>query len=218
MNHLELKEMMVSFCLRLQAQGLVIGTWGNVSVRVDGGLIVTPSKVPYEKMRPRDMVTLSLGGGILEGDRLPTSEADIHRALYNLRDDIGAAIHTHSPYATAVACLHRSIPPFVEDLAQIVGGPVNCTPYVPGGQHEEIAEATVRTIGDSDAVLLANHGPVCCGRDLEECFVTCQVVEKAARMMLAAASCGTMKEIPKEAVKSERHRFLYTYGTKADHL
>jgi L-fuculose-phosphate aldolase len=196
--------------------GYFIGTWGNISVRVPGGLIVTPSKVQYDVISTSDFVTVSNDGTVLAGHRLPSSEAEIHRALLNKKSNIGAVIHSHSPYATAMSCLHRPIPPFVEDLVQIIGGQVNCTRYVPAGQHKKIAEEVANTIGEENAVLLANHGVICCGRDLAEAFVASQIVEKAALMMLAAGTLGKVISIPDEFVKSERYRFLYKYGTTSD--
>jgi L-fuculose-phosphate aldolase len=196
--------------------GYFVGTWGNISVRVPGGMIVTPSKVQYDTLGVDDFMTVSNDGKVLAGHRLPSSEAEIHRALYNKKPDIGAVIHSHSPYATAVSCLHMPIPPFVEDLVQIIGGRVECAQYVPAGQHKRIAEVAASTIGEANAVLLANHGPICCGRSLDEAYVVCQVLEKAALMMLAAGSYGKVIEIPEEFVLSERHRFLYKYGRKED--
>src|SRR5207245_7136748 len=124
------------------------------------------------------------------------------------KNNLGAIIHSHSPYATAVSCLHRSIPPFVEDMAQIIGGQVDCTSYVPAGQHKKIADEVARTIGEANAVLLANHGVLCGGRDLEEAFVSSQMLEKAALMMLTAGPLGPVIPIPEEFVRSERNRFL----------
>ena len=214
--HRSIKASIIEKCLLLERIGYFVGTWGNVSVRVPEGLIVTPSRVAYNLITVDDFVTLSLDGRVLSGHRVPTSEAEIHRGLMNERKDIGAIIHSHSPYATAIACLRQPIPAFVEDLAQIVGGQVNCTDYVPGGQHRPLADEVVSRIGAASAVLLANHGPVCCGRDLDEAFVVCQIVEKAAMMMLAAASAGKVIPIPEEHVRAERHRYLYRYGTRED--
>lgn len=131
--------------------------------------------------------------------------------MLNKRSDVRAIIHSHSPYATAVSCLHQSIPVFVEDMAQIIGGEVRCTRYIPAGQHKEIAAEVGNTIGEENAVLLANHGVLCCGRDLEEALVASQILEKAALMMLAAGGAGKMFPIPEDLVKSERYRFLYKY-------
>ncbi len=215
-GHRALKRSILETCRRLEAIGYFVGTWGNVSVRVPEGLIVTPTRVQYDLMTLNDFVTVSPEGAVIAGRRLPSSETDVHRLVLNSRDDVGAVIHSHSPCATAVSCLRRPIPPFVEDLAQIVGGAINCTRYVPGGRHMQLAEEVVAKLGDVNAVLLANHGVLCCGRDLPEAFVTSQVVEKAAFMMLAAASIGPVTAIPRKPVKAERDRYLYKYGTKDD--
>jgi L-ribulose-5-phosphate 4-epimerase len=214
--HQAIKAEIIEKCRLLEGLGYFIGTWGNISVRVPEGLIVTPSRVPYDIIQTSDFVTVSADGAVVAGTRLPSSETEIHRALLNKKKDVAAIIHSHSPYATAVSCLHQAIPPFVEDLVQIIGGRVNCAPYVPAGQHKRIAEAVAGAIGEEYAVLLANHGVICCGRTLDEAFVACQILEKAALMMLAAGSLGNVVPIPEEFVHSERHRFLYKYGTAGD--
>ena len=215
-KHLALKREMIEKCRLLEKMGYFIGTWGNISVTVPEGFIVTPSRVEYSKIVPRDFVTVSLEGKVLAGHRLPSSEAEIHRAVLNKKPDVGAIIHSHSPSATAVSCLHQTIPVFVEDMAQIIGGAVRTTRYVPAGQHRKIAEEVAKTIGEENAVLLANHGVMCCGRNLEEAFVASQILEKAAAMMLEAGGPSKVIPIPEEFVRSERNRFLYKYGTAHD--
>ena len=210
------KAEIIQTCRALERIGYFVGTWGNVSVRVPEGLIVTPSRVGYDVMVPADLVTVSLDGDIVSGHRLPSSETGVHRLVLRKKPDAGAAIHAHSPYATAVSCLRRPIPAFVEDLAQIIGGQVNCTRYVPAGQHQRIATEVADTIGEENAVLLANHGVLCCGRTLAEAFVACQILEKAAKMMLAAGGLGPVIPIPEEFVRSERDRYLHRYGTAND--
>jgi L-ribulose-5-phosphate 4-epimerase len=215
-KHLALKREMIEKCRRLEKMGYFIGTWGNISVRVPEGFIVTPSRVEYAVIQPEDFVTVSLEGTVLEGHRLPSSEAEIHRAVLNKKPEVGAIIHSHSPCATTVSCLHQTIPVFVEDMAQIIGGAVRTTRYVPAGQHKKIAEEVAKTIGEENAVLLANHGVICCGRNLEEALIASQILEKAAAMLLAAGGAGKVIPIPEEFVRSERHRFLYKYGTTHD--
>ena len=215
-THHSLKLEMIEKCRLLEKMGYFIGTWGNVSARVPEGFIVTPSRVEYAVIEPEDFVTVSMGGTVVGGHRLPSSETEIHRAVLAKKNDVGAIIHSHSPYATAVSCLQQNIPVFVEDMAQIIGGEVRCTQYVPAGQHRKIAEEVGRTIGDENAVLLANHGVMCCGRNLAEALVANQILEKAALMMLAAGGRDKVIPIPEEFVKSERHRFLYKYGTAHD--
>ena len=214
--HYALKSDMITKCRRLEELGYYVGTWGNMSVRVPEGFIVTPSRVSYAAIEPDDFVTVSLDGTVLAGQRVPSSETEIHRAVLKKKADTGAIIHSHSPNATAVSCLHQSIPVFVEDMAQIIGGEVQCTRYVPAGQHKRIAEVVAATIGEENAVLLSNHGVLCCGRDLEEALVANQILEKAAFMMLAAGGREKVIPIPEEFVRSERHRFLYKYGTLHD--
>jgi len=211
-----IKEEIIAKCLVLEKMGYFVGTCGNVSVRFGGGFIVTPSRVPYSELSPEDLVTVSFQGVVISGRRLPSSEVRMHAALYRRREDVCAIIHGHSPYASTLACLHRSIPPFVEDLVQIVGGEVRCTRFVPGGEHERMAEEVVETIGSVNAVLIANHGWLCCGRDLAEALVVSKILEKAALMLLAAAPLGTVMRIPEDVVISERHRFLHKYGTPED--
>ncbi|HYD83593.1 MAG TPA: class II aldolase/adducin family protein [Opitutus sp.] len=214
--HESLKAEMIRTCRAMERIGHFIGTWGNISVRVSEGFIVTPSRVNYDAITPADFVTVSLEGGIIAGHRLPSSETGVHRLVLKKKPDVGAIIHSHPPYASAVACLQRSIPVFVEDIAQIIGGEVKCTRYVPAGQHEKIAAEVANTIGDENAVLLANHGALVCGRTLDEAFVACQILEKAAQMLLLTEGAGGPLPIPEEHVRSERHRFLHKYGTAND--
>jgi len=215
-KHLALKQEMIEKCRQLEKMGYFIGTWGNISVRVPEGFIVTPSRIEYSVIVPADFVTVSPEGTVLDGHRVPSSETEIHRAVLNKKPDVGAIIHSHSPCATAVSCLHQTIPVFVEDMAQIIGGAVRTSRYVPAGQHKKIAEEVANTIGEENAVLLANHGVMCCGRNLEEALTASQILEKAAAMMLAAGGADKVIPIPEEFVRSERHRFLFKYGTKHD--
>jgi len=215
-KYVSLKQEMIEKCRALERMGYFIGTWGNISVRVLEGFIVTPSRVSYSAIETSDFVTVSLDGTVLAGHRLPSSETAIHGAVLKKKADTGAIIHSHSPYATAVSCMHQTIRVFVEDLAQIIGGEVRCTRYVPAGQHKRIAEEVGNTIGEENAVLLANHGVICCGRDLDEALVANQILEKAALMMLTAGGPDKVISIPEEYARSERERFLYKYGTTRD--
>lgn len=215
-KYLSLKLEMIEKCRPLEQMGYFVGTWGNISARVPEGFIVTPSRVQYSVIEPADFVTVSPEGTVVAGHRLPSSETEIHRVVLNKKGNVGAIIHSHSPNATAVSCLHQSIPVFVEDMAQIIGGEVRCSSYVPAGQHKKIAEQVGSTIGEENAMLLANHGVLCCGRDLDEALVANQILEKAALMMLAAGGREKVVPIPEEYVRSERHRFLRKYGTTHD--
>lgn len=212
----ELKQQLIDACLQLQAMGYLVGTYGNASVRVPGGLIVTPSRIDYKAITPDDMVIVSDSGQVIEGHRPPSSETSVHRLIMLARPDVQVVFHTHSLYATALSCLGESIPVIVEEQSQVIGAEIRCTNYVPAGQHHALGEEVAKTIGDSNGVLLRNHGVVACGRSIAEAVFATQVVERVAHMYLLCRAVGQPIPIPPEYVVSERERWLYRYGTEAD--
>ncbi len=214
----DLRRQVISTCLFLRDKlGYFIGTWGNISVRVEEGLLLTPSRMAYHELQPEDLVVVSWDSAIVKGHRLPTSEMDLHRALMLERPAFGALIHAHSPYASVVASAHRSIPVLVDDMAEVIGGEVRCSRYVSAGKHKEMAQAARETIGrEACAVLLGNHGVVAGGRDLQEALVAVQFVEKAAMILIRAESLGGAVPIPEPFWREERHRYLYKYGRAED--
>jgi len=214
--HRDLKQAVIDGCLKLEAMGYIIGTYGNASARVPEGLIVTPSRVNYAELTPDDMVTVSPENVFLDGHRLPSSETSVHRLILNARPDVGAVFHTHSFYASALSCLHHTVPVIVEEQSQVIGDEIRCSTYVPAGQHLALGEAVVEALGNSNAVMLANHGVVACGRDIADALFAAQIVERVAHMYLLTSAIGQPIPIPQEHVDSERHRWLYKYGTAAD--
>jgi len=213
MKDLELKKQIIETCLWLQKKDLVIGTWGNVSARVNDAIIMTPSKIAYDVMVPEDLVTIDYEGNVVDGFRSPTTEREVHRLIYLARPDIKAIIHYHPVFAAAMCAVGESIPPFLEEMTQLIGGEIPSTPdYVRAGMHEELGAAAAKYIGDKNAILLRNHGPVCCGKDLEDARTCCQVVEKAATCYIAIKNNFDIKVIPNDLVKLEHHRFFTDYG------
>lgn len=210
---LELRLEVIDACKYLQQTNHFVGTWGNISVRLEEGMLVTPSAINYDLMTPDVFVVISWKEMVvIRGHRLPSSESKLHFNLLLKRPDFGAIVHTHSQYLTALACAHRSLPVCIEDMAQIIGGEIKCAPYVHGADHQGLADAACNYIGDSAAVLLGNHGPVVGGRSLAEAVVATEIAEKAAMCYIFASSLGGCKSIPDEDVKEERERFLYKYG------
>jgi L-fuculose-phosphate aldolase len=212
-----LRQAIIDACLSLQAMGHLIGTYGNASARVEGGLLVTPSRVDYALITPDDLVKVSASGEKLSGERIPSSETDVHRLIYNARPDVHAVLHSHAFFATAVSCTQRTIPVIVEEQSQVIGAEIGCTRYVPAGQHLALGEEVARALGNSNAILLANHGVVVCGRSLADALFAAQIAERVAHMFVLGAALGGARVIPPEAVASERERWLYKYGTAADH-
>jgi len=211
-----LRRQVIDVCRAMVAQQFFIGTWGNISVRVKPGLLITPSRLDYFVMRPGDLVIVTPDRRRI-GRRLLSSETALHQAILNARPDIGALIHHHVPHTSSLACAGAALPVCVEDMAQIIGGEVRCAKYVPGGRHQTLAEAAVKAIGKKAmAVLLRNHGTVVGGRTLEEAMVAVQVLEKAAQVWLQARLTGKPTAIPARFVVEERFRYLYKYGKESD--
>lgn len=179
--------------------------------------MVTPSRMCYEDIKPQDLVIVSWDGTKLKGERVPTSEMELHKQVMLERPDLGVLIHSHSLYASTVACVHGSIPVLVDDMAEVIGGVVNCAPYAPAGRHKELAENVRKAIGkEACAVLMGNHGVIAGGRDIDEAIICSQFVEKAAKIYVLAKALGGAIPIPDDHWREERNRYLYKYGRAID--
>jgi L-fuculose-phosphate aldolase len=214
----ELREAIIGACLFMRdSLGYFVGTWGNISVRVQDGLLLTPSRMSYDAIAAEDLVVVGWKGGVVRGHRVPTSETELHRQILRQRPDLGALVHSHSPWASVCACAHRSIPVLTDDMAEVIGGEIRCAPHVAAGRHRELAQAAAENIGpDACAVLLGNHGVVAGGRDLAEAVVASQFVEKAAMILIQAEAIGGARPIAEKSWREERHRYLYKYGRPED--
>src|SRR6056297_80065 len=168
---------------------LVAGTWGNLSMRInDDYFVCTPSGRDYNELEPKDMPIVKFGDLSYEGPK-PTKEKNFHAMIYQERDEINAIIHTHSMNASTVAAARRDVPPVLDDQAQILGPNIRCAEYgLPGTKN--IAKKVVKAIKGRNACLLANHGAVVIGRDLDEAFTGCAVLEKACKAFIEAEFIG----------------------------
>ncbi|WP_407309102.1 class II aldolase/adducin family protein [Desulfosporosinus sp. SB140] len=194
---------------------LTVGTWGNISCRIpsEDCFAITPSGMNYETLKPEDVVIVDFNGKILNGTRKPSIELPLHLAIYHARQDIQAIIHTHSAYATAMATARKGIPGAVEDLVQIVGGDVRVNEYALPGT-PQLGINTVKALEGRNAVLLANHGMLGVGKDLDEALRVCQVVEKSAKIILFARLMGGAIELSQEDITGMRNFYLNDYGQK----
>ncbi|HWR38930.1 MAG TPA: class II aldolase/adducin family protein [Patescibacteria group bacterium] len=172
-------------------KNLVTGTWGNVSARVPEShyIAITPSGSDYRYLSPADISIVDLQGRVITGEKKPSSELLLHLAIYQARPDVGAVVHTHSVFASACAVAHKPIPPIIEDLVQLVGGSVDVAEYsLPGTR--ELAANAVKALQNKQAILMANHGMAGCGRSLNEALTACELVEKAAQILIYAQQLG----------------------------
>ena len=212
----EIREAVVSFARRMHEDGLVSGTAGNVSARVPGEerIAITPSGFPYEEMEPDDVLVLDPGGAVVHGKLPPSVEWRVHLAVYRARPDVGAIIHTHGVHSTALAVLGRPLPPIVEEMVQYLGGQVEVAAYAPS-QSPELARNVVAALGERAAVLMANHGNVCCAEDLAAAYHVCQVLEWVAGVYLTASLLGEPTTIPAAVVETARQVFEERKATSA---
>jgi len=175
-----LREAIVATALAMNAAGINRGKSGNVSARIDDGFLITPSALPYEETKPRDIVALD-GTGNATGGRKPSSEWRFHRDIYAARADVAAIVHAHSPFATTLACLERPIPAFHYMVAVAGGGDIRCAPYATFGT-QTLSDHAVAALDGRRACLLAHHGMIAVGASLGSALALAVEVETLAEM------------------------------------
>ncbi|MEJ2038199.1 MAG: L-fuculose-phosphate aldolase [Desulfosarcinaceae bacterium] len=207
----DLKTQLVDYGRRMVESRLTTGSGGNLSCldRGSGHLAITPSGLDYFAMTAEDIVICDLDGKKLEGRRKPSSELSFHLALYAHRPAIGAVVHTHSVFATTLACLHREIPA-VHYLVGFAGKKVPLAPYAAFGTRE-LARNIVESIGDSNAVLMANHGLVAAARDLPTAFNIAEEIELVAHIYYQTLTVGKPKILTNEQMEEVLEKFK-SYG------
>lgn len=212
---LNLKQTVLDFALKMSRSGMAPATWGNVSAidRERGVVAITPSGMAYESLSPEDICLIDIQGNSIDKKWKPSTETPLHLVFYRNRPDIGAVVHTHSVYATAFASVGREIPVLIATLASGVGGRVPVAAYQPSGT-EEFGTAALSAMGDRTAVLLANHGVVAVGKDLNDAYTVAELVENAAKIAILAWIIGEPAELPQEEVSRLRRKYLTKYGQK----
>ena len=174
---------------RMNDGGLNRGTSGNVSVREGDGMLITPSAVPYEAMGPADVVRMRLDGTVVAGERKPSTEWRLHAGILEARPEVGAVVHVHPEFSTALACLRREIPAVHYMVAVAGGDTIRCAPYATFGTPELAAHA-VAALEDRTACLLANHGLVALGASPRAALALAVEVEALAAVYWRALQVG----------------------------
>lgn len=210
---MDFRKIIVDAGVRMLHSGLTVETWGNISVRdPETGLVyLTPSAMAYDVLTPDDIVTMRLDGSVATGNRKPTVESGMHLGIYRERPDVHAVIHTHPVQSTVFGVLHRSIPPVVDEAAQVLGGEVKVTEYALPGT-AELAANVVKTLGSGAACLIANHGAVCVGKDIHAAFRVCEVLEMTAQIYRMALAIGEPNVISEENVAYMKNFMENHYG------
>jgi L-fuculose-phosphate aldolase len=213
MTERELREAVIATALEMNALGINRGKSGNVSARWrDGafdGFLVTPTGLPYRDTAAEDIVAVALDG-TAHGARAPSSEWRFHRDIYAAKANVGAIVHTHAPFATTLACLHRAIPAFHYMVAMAGGRDIRCAPYATFGT-QQLSDHALAALEGRRACLLAHHGMIATGSSLAAAVALAVEVEHLAEVYWRALQLGEPALLPDAEMDAVLAKFR-TYG------
>jgi L-fuculose-phosphate aldolase len=209
MNETELRSELVRIANKLEAQGLNRGTSGNVSVRCGESMLITPSGMGAEGLTQDDIVFVNMDGAA-RGRWQPSSEWLFHRDIYVQRPEFGAVIHTHCIAATALACLRKEIPTFHYMIALAGGDNIRCADYATFGS-QALSTNALTALRGRKACLLANHGMIAAGKDIDDAFRITVEVETLSEMYLRALQVGQPVLLTADEFQAAQNRFA-SYG------
>ncbi|RLC93833.1 MAG: class II aldolase/adducin family protein [Chloroflexi bacterium] len=200
----------------LARKGLVVGTSGNVSMRLSepGGrelVGITPTACRYDALGVDDIVVLDFNGARVEGHLEPSIEKMLHIGVYKRRSGINAVIHTHPVFGCAFAVAGLEIPPVLDEQVACLGGEVRVADYAPPGS-TDLVENVLKALGPRNAVLMANHGALAVGRDMQEALTASELLERAAMTYIWARVLGRVNPLPPEAIEAGRALFAAAHG------
>jgi len=206
-----LRKEIIETCIAMDRRGINQGTSGNISVRWEDGLLITPSGLAYETMAPEDIIFLAMDGSP-RGPHNPSSEWRFHRDIMKARKDVNAIVHAHPVHCTAVAITGQDIPA-VHYMIAAAGGPtVRCAPYATYGT-EQLSKNAVEALEDRLGCLLANHGAIACGSNLRKAFWLLCEMEVLARQFIMARQAGTPVVLDDEEIATVVEKFK-NYGPR----
>ncbi len=202
------KKMVLEAAQKMLEKGLVVGTAGNVSLRLppEGGrelLAITPSSRHYDSLRVDDIQVIDFEAKPVAGNLSPSMETTLHIGIYRARKNVNAVIHTHSVFASAIAVAGMDIPAILDDQVAFLGGEIKLAKHALAGSQEQVANV-LAALEDRSAVLLPNHGAVGTGRTVLDAFTAGELIEKTAKIYLLALSTGKVNHPPAEALEAEK--------------
>ncbi len=200
--HENLKGEVLKISKAMLERGMVIGSSGNVSMRIEDHVVVTPSSVPYSEMERKDIIVIDLEGGVIDGHLPPSTETSTHLEIYKNRTDAKAIVHTHSVYATALATLRKPLPVISDEIAPYLGGEIRVSEYAMAGT-SYLAKNVVKALEGRSAVLLASHGALCIGKNLKEAFSNAVLLERACQVYSIALGAGDPHLLPPDVAEEE---------------
>lgn len=213
MDDLQTRRAIIEACRSMNRLGINKGTSGNISVRGEGALLITPTGMEYDTLEPRHIVAMRWDGGYA-GTVAPSSEWRFHRDLLQARPDLNAVVHTHSKHATAVGILEKSIPAIHYGIAAAGGPDIRCAPYETFGT-PELAARVVTAMQDRRACLLAHHGVIAAHATLAQAMALAVTVEELAEQYLLCLPMGEPPVLPEAEMQRVLEKFR-TYGQQPD--
>ncbi len=209
-----LKKELVFASRKIYQKNLVQRGEGNLSIRIPNTneFLVTPTYNDYENMTAEDVVHMDFAENKIGGVLNASSEYRLHIAIYKSRPKVNAVIHTHSPYATMLAVARKDLPMLLEEMVVWVGGRVKCADFTKANTRE-IGDSAVNALGNTNAILIANHGVLVCGKDMDSAIKTAELVEKMAWIYKGAHEYGSVHEISQESFEYFRKKFDEYYST-----
>ena len=204
----EAKQTVLETARKMSKKGLVIGTSGNISLRLPPTgkrqlLAITPTSRHYDTLGLDDIPIIDFDGRQVVGELAPSVETPLHIAIYRARKNVNAVIHTHSVFASAVSVAGLDIPAIMEDQVIFLGGEIKLAGFALGGTGE-LADSVISALGNRSAVLLPNHGAVATGRTVRDAFTAAELIEKTARIYLLALAAGKVNQLPAHALETDK--------------
>lgn len=208
------RELVVEYGKKSVEAGLCIGTAGNISIYdpETGNMVIKPSGLGYFDTLPEDIVVMKLDGTIVEGERKPSSEWAMHAAFYEAKKDARSVVHTHQPYCTTFACMRMPIKAVHYAIASSGSAEVPCSEYKTFGT-PELAKTAIESLGEGNAVLLANHGLITCGVSIQKAFSLANGLEFCAEMQWRGMAIGEPVVLTDQEMADVMVRFK-SYGQK----
>ena len=201
---------------RMAEKGFTVGSSGNVSLRIkeSGGrelVAITPSGRYYDSMKADDIVIVDFEGQRVEGELAPSIETMLHIGIYKARKKVNAVIHTHPVFGSVIAVTGMEIPPILDDQVTQIGGEIKVAQYALSGS-PEMVKNVIAALGPRNAVLMANHGALGVGRNMQEAFTICELLEKTAGIYISALGLGKVNLLPADMAEVGKAFFTATYG------
>ncbi|MCA1376426.1 MULTISPECIES: L-fuculose-phosphate aldolase [unclassified Bradyrhizobium] len=210
---LELRQSIIDACREMAAQGINQGTSGNISVRTDDGILLTPSGLPYDRMKPEDIVAMKWDGSwTASAGNVPSTEWRFHLDILKSKPEVGAVVHAHPVFCTIIAIMNRSIPAIHYMIAAAGGNDIPCAPYAQYGT-AELSQAALNALRYRRACLLAHHGLIAIGPNLRKALWLAVEVEVLAKQYHGCLQLGSPPLLPDEEIDSILKRWGH-YGLR----